>query len=167
MLRLAHWSLPSQQNLFRDHAERRRHTRHKAVTSAWLCLKDDTIPFVCVLWGVSEGSGPIGRSEQDCNPRRIYLNARTRRTERNVLSRHLRSREQIGIQFIDNASPISHLIKHRRIVAVMRRIRRSRCARRRRSTTEVRLSLTHRIPLLRDRATFGLPLALRENGQSN
>ena len=76
-------------DFFRDRTEQRRHARHKVVTTAWLRLKDDTIPFVCVLWDVSEGGARLTVASKFDNLGRIYLDARTRRAERHVLSRRL------------------------------------------------------------------------------
>jgi hypothetical protein len=99
-------------NLFRRN-DQRRHARHKVITTAWLRLKDNTVPFVCVLWDVSEGGARLTAANMAEIPDEFTL----------VLSRDAptgtscravwRSRDEMGVQFIDGSDLISHLIKQK------------------------------------------------------
>ena len=100
-------------DFFRGRREQRRHARDKVVTTAWLRLKDDTIPFVCVLWDVSEGGARLTVASKAKIPDEFTLTL-TRDALNGTSCRVVwRLREQIGIQFVHNTSPISHLIKNK------------------------------------------------------
>ena len=103
-------------DLFRDRIEQRRHARHKVVTTAWLRLKDDTIPFVCVLWDVSEGGARLTVASKATIPDEFTLMLARDAPSGTSCRVVWRLREQIGIQFVDNTGPILHLIKHKRAV---------------------------------------------------
>src|ERR1044072_4825444 len=105
-------------DFFRFPKEQRRHARHKVVTTAWLRLKDDTIPFVGVIWDVSEGGARLTVARKEAIPDEFAL-ALTRDASTGTSCRVVwRLREQIGIQFVDNVGPILHLIKNKPGVAV-------------------------------------------------
>ena len=98
-------------DLFRNRIERRKHPRHSVVTTSWIRLKDSTVPFVCVLWDVSEGGARLTAANMSEIPNDFNL----------LLSRDAilgtaccvvwRSNDQIGVQFIENADLLLHLMK--------------------------------------------------------
>jgi hypothetical protein len=105
-------------DFFRGRIEQRRRARHKVVTTAWLRLKDDTIPFVCVLWDVSEGGARLTVASKATIPDEFTLTLSRDAPSGTSCRVVWRLREQIGIQFIHNTSPISHLIKNKPGVGV-------------------------------------------------
>ena len=105
-------------DFFRDRIEQRRHTRHKVVTTAWLRLKDDTIPFVCVLWDVSEGGARLTVPSKATIPDEFTLMLARDAPSGTSCRVVWRLREQIGIQFVHNTAPILHLIKHKPAVEI-------------------------------------------------
>ena len=106
-------------DFFRGRIEQRRHARRKVVTTAWLRLKDDTIPFVCVLWDVSEGGARLTVASKAKIPDEFTLTLARDAPSGTSCRVVWRLREQIGIQFVHNTSPISHLIKNKPGVEVM------------------------------------------------
>ena len=108
-------------DFFRGRIEQRRHARHKVVATAWLRLKDDTIPFVCVLWDVSEGGARLTVASKDTIPDEFTLTLARDAPSGTSCRVVWRLREQIGIQFVDNAGPLSHLIKQKPAVEITSR----------------------------------------------
>jgi len=100
-------------DFFRFPKEQRRHVRHKVVTTAWLRLKDDTIPFVGVIWDVSEGGARLTVASKATIPHEFTLTLARDAPDGTSCRVVWRLREQIGIQFVDNTGPILHLIKNR------------------------------------------------------
>ena len=79
-------------DLFGNWRERRKHARHKVITTAWLRLTDGTVPHVCVLWDVSERGARLSVTDMDVVPTEftLYSNA-TPQVERPVASSGVRA----------------------------------------------------------------------------
>ena len=43
--------------------ERRRHPRHRIISTAWVRIGDDPVPRVCVLWDISESGARLALAD--------------------------------------------------------------------------------------------------------
>lgn len=97
-------------DLFRRPAERRKNPRHTVIATAWIRLKDNPLPFVCVLWDVSEGGARLAVAKPEAVSDELNLVLDRDDTRGTVCRVIWRSKEQIGLQFVENAEPIRRLI---------------------------------------------------------
>ena len=96
---------------FKTTTDRRSHSRRTVVSTAWLRVKENPVPMVCVLWDLSEGGARLSVS----NPQEVpdEVSVALRRDERNGTRCRVvwRSNDDIGVQFIQNAEPLLGLLK--------------------------------------------------------
>ena len=91
-------------DLIRSRIEQRKHPRNNVIATAWLRLKDDPVPLVCVIWDVSEGGARLTVANIAAIPDEFSLSS-VRSAPRGTSCRVAwRSGGQIGIQFLDNAA---------------------------------------------------------------
>ena len=102
-------------DLFRNQIERRKHPRHSVITTAWIRLTDSTVPYVCVLWDVSEGGARLTAASMSEIPNEFNL-LLSRDAVRGTSCRVAwRLPDQIGVRFIDNADLLLHLMKRKSV----------------------------------------------------
>src|SRR5215207_238954 len=101
-------------DLFRRR-DQRRHARHKVITTAWIRLKDNTVPFVCVVWDVSEGGARLSAANMSEIPNEFTM--LLSRDDSSGTRCHVawRSRDQIGVQFIGNTDLLVHLMRRKSV----------------------------------------------------
>ena len=98
-------------DLIRSRIEQRKHPRSNVSATAWLRLKNNPVPLVCVLLDVSEGGARLTVANIAVIPDEFSLSS-VRDAQRGTSCRVTwRSHGQIGIQFLDNADPILRLVK--------------------------------------------------------
>src|ERR1044072_753193 len=101
--------------MIRSRITRRKHPRTNVIATAWLRLKDDPLPLVCVLWDVSEGGARMTVANVAAIPEKFSLLGARDAVSGTSCRVVWRSNEQIGIQFLDNADAILHLAKPERV----------------------------------------------------
>ena len=98
-------------SLFRNQIDRRRHPRHAVITTAWIRIEDSTIPFVCVLWDVSEGGAKLSAPTLSEIPHEFTL-LLSRDTVTGTRCHVIwRASDQIGVEFAEGAHLLDHLMK--------------------------------------------------------
>ena len=97
--------------LIRNRINRRKHARTNVIATAWLRLKGDPVPLVCVLWDVSEGGARMTVANVAAIPDKFTLLGARDAVSGTSCRVVWRSREQIGIQFLDNPDAILRLAK--------------------------------------------------------
>ena len=103
--------------LIRSRINRRKPPRTNVIATAWVRLKDDPVPFVCVLWDVSEGGARLTVANIAAIPDKFSLLCARDAVSGTSCRVVWRSSEQIGIQFLDNPDPILRLAKPERVSA--------------------------------------------------
>jgi hypothetical protein len=102
-------------DLLRSRIEQRRQPRRNVIVTAWLRSKDDPVPFVCVLWDISEGGARLTVANVAAIPDQFSLLSARDAPSGTSCRVAWRSGGQIGIQFLDNADPIRRLAKPERV----------------------------------------------------
>jgi len=69
------------------------------------------LPFVCVLWDVSDGGARLSVAQPEALPDTVTVTLKREDTAGTVCRVAWRDRDQIGIEFLNNADPIRNLIK--------------------------------------------------------
>ena len=98
-------------NLFGSRAERRKSRRQGVIHTAWVRTANDPLPFVCVLWDVSDGGARLSVAQPEALPDTITITLKRDDAVGTVCRIAWRNRDQIGIEFVSNADPIRNLIK--------------------------------------------------------
>jgi hypothetical protein len=97
-------------SLFGRRTERRKRQRHRAITTAWVRVENDPLPLVGVLWDVSEGGACLAVAKPEELPDRLTLLLERDDTHGTICRVAWRTKEQVGLQFVENADPIRRLI---------------------------------------------------------
>lgn len=105
-------------DLFGNWRERRKHARHKVITTAWLRLGDGTVPHVCVLWDVSERGARLSLTDMDVVPTKFILLLERDAPSGTSCRIVWRSRDHIGLEFIGHADPGLHDLIRRKSAPV-------------------------------------------------
>jgi len=98
-------------DLLRSRIEQRKQPRHNIIATAWLRSKSDPIPFVCVVWDISEGGARLTVANLAVIPDEFCLLSARDASSGTACRVAWRSDGQIGIQFLDKADPILRLVK--------------------------------------------------------
>jgi hypothetical protein len=96
---------------FKFSVEHRRHKRQTVIGTAWLRVKDDPVPMVCVVWDLSEGGARLAMASRQELPEEIALTLDRSDTIGTRCRVVWRSQDQIGVEFLENAQPLLHLLK--------------------------------------------------------
>jgi hypothetical protein len=97
--------------LFANPSERRKSSRHGIIHTAWVRTASDPLPFVTVLWDVSDGGARLSVAQPEAFPDTVTVTLKREDTVGTVCRIAWRDRDQIGIEFLSNADPIRNLIK--------------------------------------------------------
>lgn len=103
------------------HGERRRHPRQTVIETAWLRVKDDAVPLVCVLWDLSEGGARLALASSNELPTEVTVTLDRDDTEGTLCRVIWRSPGQIGVQFLEKAEPLRRLLNRKSFSAAGRR----------------------------------------------
>jgi hypothetical protein len=99
--------------LFRKRRERRKHSRHTVISTSWIEVGDGNPPLVCVLWDISESGARLAIASPEKLPAEFSLFA-SRGSRIGVRCRIVwRTEDQIGLQFLEDASPILRMVRVR------------------------------------------------------
>lgn len=96
---------------FKRHGERRKHPRQTVIETAWLRVKDDPLPMVCVVWDLSEGGARLALASPNELPDEVTVTLGRNDTKGTRCRVVWRSQEQIGVQFLENAEPLRRLLE--------------------------------------------------------
>jgi len=98
-------------DFLRFRRERRKWPRHAVVETAWLRTEHDRIPTVCVLWNVSHGGAMLALASPHIVLPDIVQVTLSRDDKIGTTCRVVwRRDEQIGVEFVANAEPVTKLI---------------------------------------------------------
>src|SRR6185295_10311056 len=88
-------------SLFGNRSERRESRRHGVIHTAWVRTASDPLPFVCVLWDVSDGGARLSVAQPEALPDTVTVTLKREDTAGTVCRVAWRDRDQIGIEFLN------------------------------------------------------------------
>ena len=101
-------------DLLRGRIEHRKQRRRNVIATAWVRIKSDPVPYVCVLWDISQGGARLTVANVAAMPDQFTLLSVRDASGGTSCRVAWRSGGQMGIQFIDNADPILRLVQPER-----------------------------------------------------
>jgi hypothetical protein len=98
-------------NLFKRRVERREHVRRAIIETAWMRIDGEPVPYVCVIWDISECGARVAVANPQAVSDEITLLLKRDATYGTRCRVAWRMVDQIGLAFIENGQAILRCIE--------------------------------------------------------